>query len=107
LATSEEIKKFKNLVMFWLFTYSNLLTKYDEHFQKKFFLEIWCNIMLLFFHNNLLYESHWISICCTLKLLERLKCEFKNENNDKSWGVFFNLQRFESKGGVLKLQDGD
>jgi hypothetical protein len=37
----EKIKSFKNPAMFWLFTYSNLLTKYDEHFQKIFFLEIW------------------------------------------------------------------
>jgi hypothetical protein len=45
---------------------------------------------------------------CTPKFLERLKCEFQNENNGKKiWGTFLCLQHFGGKKGVLELQDGD
>jgi hypothetical protein len=45
---------------------------------------------------------------CTPTLLERLKCEFKSENNGrkKSW-VLLNSWHFGDKRGILELRDGD
>jgi hypothetical protein len=40
-------------------------------------------------------------------LLERLKCEFENENNERSWGTSPNSQHFEGKRGMLEFWDGD
>jgi hypothetical protein len=39
------------------------------------------------------------------KLLERFKCEFKNENIEKrnNWGTFLSLQHFKDKKGMLEL----
>jgi len=38
----------------------------------------------------------------TPKLFEKL-CEFKGENNERTWGMFPNLKHFEGKKGMLKL----
>jgi hypothetical protein len=43
----------------------------------------------------------------TPKLLEKLKCESKSENNKRSWGTFPNSQHFGGKRGVLDFQDAD
>ncbi len=39
------------------------------------------------------------------KLLERLKCESKIQNNGRktNWGTFFSSQHFEGKNGMLEL----
>jgi hypothetical protein len=44
----------------------------------------------------------------TPKILERLKCEFENENNErkKSWDTFPNSQHFKVW-GVLEFWNGD
>jgi hypothetical protein len=45
----------------------------------------------------------------TLKLFERLKCEFEGEkkNGIKNWDTLPNSQHFGGKKGVLEFQDED
>jgi hypothetical protein len=45
---------------------------------------------------------------CAPKLLQRFKCESKNENNGKkSWGTLPTLQHFGGKKGMLEFWNKD
>jgi hypothetical protein len=58
--------------------------------------------------NNWSWLWAWVVPLRTPKLLEKLKCEYENENSGRrSWGMFLDSQHFKGKKGVLEVQDGD